>query len=305
MSFANLYSWNPFVENLQVQADSQTRGVIKRKKAETTLVTMVGMNTRSDSYFFVFRSMGRFLVGYEKEPKQGMEARFAIEVPAITAIGENFKDKKGHVQITLMEGELHLKFDDDKDQRKWISALNGLKDYYSRSGAQYKEVLDDIPTELQMTFSAETEIENWAAIKKLFDYTRFVQDKSLKPLLELPVDILRNRLLISQVIKSTKKRKDIVQNDSEDDKKTEEVEEPTSKGGGSSKDKFLLGGSPYYALMISQWPTFVMDQETYRKDTRILTDDGLKGCLKFNTLYFFDYKKEGDISEDKKICNMK
>lgn len=59
-------------------------------------------------------------------------------------------------------------------------------------------------------------------------------------------------------------------------------------------------GTYYYIVMISQRPIHILDEEYAQKDETILTRKSIPKWMDFNTIYFFEYSKKGDISSFKK-----
>ena len=310
MSLSNLYVWTNYVTDPQIEMKAKRRGFIKRKKNES-LLKNVGIKEGSHQFYFMFHLHGSVLAGYEKEPKMGSEAKIAFYLADVVSIQQNYRDKKGHVLLMVNESELVFKFDEDKEQTDWLLSISYLRDYYRQNSTMGQGVMDDVPVELQMLFASEIEIDKWQEIRKKFDYSKFLTDKGLKPILSLPVDIARNRLLISEVTKVTKHRKDIKKDDSEKTKDPLEIDDldepetPTTFAGGSvarKRNHFFSGASPYYVVMLSQWQVYRMDEQAFVKDHRSITPEMIRNCLPFNRIHFYEYKKEGDISDVRKIC---
>ena len=312
MSVANLYSWTSFVTDARVELSAKKRGPIKRKRPEG-LLKNVGINGGSDTLYFRFHLGGKMLVGYEKEQHLGSDARIAMYCGDVVSVQPEFRGKKGHVMIQVNDSELILKFEDEKQQKEWLAAINYLREHFARA-APGKGLIEEIPLELQVKFISEVEVEKWPEIRKKFDFSKFLLDKGLKPLLTLPVDLLRNRLLISEIVKVTRKRKDYKKGASEPQKDAldalealeEEGESPGPQGSAYSKKRNILlhGGSPYYMVILSQWPIYKMDAQSFVKDHRQLNEAQTRNCLAFNKIYFFEYQREGDISEARKVCSV-
>lgn len=48
----------------------------------------------------------------------------------------------------------------------------------------------------------------------------------------------------------------------------------------------------------------ITDEEFYNKDNIILNKETLPQNIEFNTIYFFEYKDEGDMSRARKECKV-
>lgn len=78
------------------------------------------------------------------------------------------------------------------------------------------------------------------------------------------------------------------------------------------KDRFALNklhlkGRFQYLVMVSPRPVLSIDEERLSKDDGVLSQKALPQGMKFNTVYFFNYEKEGDTSQSKKelyVCDI-
>ena len=151
-------------------------------------------------------------------------------------------------------------------------------------------------------------MQNWEQYKKKADHSKFIKDKGLTDLFgEYPVEVLRNRLLISAIQKETKKRKGGL--DESVEPQTPKLESKMDLNPLNTREmlkerfnikKINLKGKFYHMVLLSQRPVHIMDQESYKDDRVTLSKKRSPKWMRFDTVFFFSYNREGDQSQFRK-----
>lgn len=122
----------------------------------------------------------------------------------------------------------------------------------------------------------------------------------------MPIQLLRNRLLISQIKRDSRKLKRqpltamekeqrsasaaLSKNSFHDESENAEPDSSRNIWGKFKSKSFVI-------LLISQSPICVVDEEQAKKDYQLMQPEYLRNSLIFNHIYFYLYEKEGDISQ--------
>ena len=200
-----------------------------------------------------------------------------------------------YVQINFGEINLKLKFTNEAEKKEWFSAFGLFHSIFSQK-KQFCEIEDSsfIPSSVHAKITEELEIQNWQKIKQEFDYSMFIQDKSLKSLLD-EEKLLKNRLLIAKIKFEGRSKRTPYPGEESQPKKPP----GTKNSKDMNQEDTDLVGNKFHCVLLSQRPIYPIDQNSLNSDYEILGENSLPNWMVFGCLYLFRYTSFGDKSEFK------
>lgn len=294
MSFSGLYKKKYHYKTGELEKNLQFSSFIKKKKSKGRM----GFHASSDSIFMKFHLKGRLLVLYKDEPTltKNPNPIAMLFLKRITKIEDKVNGKEGHFKIEVGEQFWQFKCMDKDLRENWIKNIKFFQEYYKHDEIHIERNLYDlIDLQTLNTIKAENEsLQFEAQLKKNnYDYTSLIQDKGLDKIFEnLPIENLKNRLLISYTDKETVKRTDSERSEPQ----TPITPIPID---GKSTTRFQLSGlvsTNYCMIMISALSATRIDEDFLREDFDVIKKENLPEWMNFSIFYFFEYKDAGDDS---------
>lgn len=197
--------------------------------------------------------------------------------------------------------------DNLNEKEEWVKAIQYLKSYYTQKKFHKIHPLNQkLNQELMLRICSELESRNWPEMISSLNFTSFIRDKQLETVLETSCfEAIQNRVLMARFSKRTFKQ----QRHPSRKVSKNEMEEDTSVTSESTMLNNLMSGmkasSLYYGFLISQKTINEVNEKYSIVDDEVLDNSSLEKPFKFNIIYLYEYKMEGDETPIKKEIDIK